>query len=125
MGDFKIKGTPQRKIANKTIWLKELAKDILEIMQSAIKILPMELTGDSNLANYFNKFGAYPFIMDQKKYEDLHNIFKKGFQKILERYPDDEEDLDHSLIIKGKVYPEYDSCGIYAGTDDIKLAKKL
>ena len=104
--------------------MEKLAKDNLEIMHPAIKILSIELTGYSTFANYFYEFGVYPFIMDQTKCKDLHNIFKKEFSKGLERYPDDEEDLHHVLLSKGKVYPIYDCYGIHAETDDIKLAKK-
>ena len=60
-----------------------------------------------NFENYFHKFGAYPFIMDQTKCKDLHNIFKKGSAKGLDKYPDDEDNLHHALIIKVKVYPGY------------------
>ena len=63
--------------------------------------------------------------MNQTKCNELHNIFKKGFTKGLERYPDGEDDLHHALIINGKVYPIYDSYGIHAGTDDTKFTKKL
>ena len=45
--------------------------------------------------------------------------------KDIERSPDDEEDLHHTLIINGKVYRGYDIYGTRTGTDDVKLAKKL
>ena len=125
MSNLKTKGTPQKKIAKKTIWLEKLAKDNLEIMHPAIEIHPMELAGNSNFPNYFYKFGTYPFIMNKTKCKYLHNISEKGFSKGLERYPDDEEHLYHALIINDKIYPGYDSYGIHARTDGIILAKKF
>ena len=50
---------------------------------------------------------------------------KKGFDVDLEKYPNDEDDLHHSLIIKGKAYPGYNGYGIHARMEDIKLAKKI
>ena len=66
---------------------------------------------DRNFKNYFHKFGAYPFSMDQMKCETLHCIFKAEFKKGLETYPDKENKLHHALIIKDKVYPGYHEYG--------------
>ena len=102
-----------------------IAKNNLEIMYPAITILPIELTKATYFKNYSHKFGTYPFIMDQKKCEDLHSIFKKGFTNGLDKYPDEGDNLNHALIINGKVYPGYNGYGIHEETKDIKLAKKL
>ena len=126
MINLKMKGTLyQKKIAAKIILMEKLAADNIEIMHQTITILPIELTRDENLKNYLHKFSAYLFIMDQTKYKDLHIIFKKRFKDGLDKYPNEEDELHHALIINGKVYLGYDGYGINEGTKDIKLAKKL
>ena len=97
--------------------MEKLAENNIEILHPAIKILPIELTRDLNLKNYFYKFGAYPFIMDQTKCTTLHIIFKKkGLKDGLEKYSIEENKLHRALTINGKIYLGYDGYGIHQGT---------
>ena len=48
---FTFKATPQKKIADKTMWLEKQVTTNQEVMYQAIKILPIELTIDLNFAN--------------------------------------------------------------------------
>ena len=59
------------------MWLEKQVKTNQEVMYQTIKILPIELASDLNFVNYFYKFGAYMFIMDQTRCDELQNTFKK------------------------------------------------
>ena len=125
MCDYTTTGTQLKKIANKIIWLEKRIKANGEVMHQAIKILPIESTTDLNFTNYFLKIGAYPFIMDQAMRDELHNIFKIGFEAGRQKYPDEDDELHHALIVNGKVYLGYKGYGIHTGTNGIKLARSL
>ena len=53
--------------------------------------------------------------MNQTKFKDLYSIFKIEFADGLDKFPDEEDDLHHILIISGKVYLIYDGYGIHKG----------
>ena len=90
------------------------------MMHLAIKIIPIELTLDRNFKNYFHKYEAYQFSIDQLKCELLHGIFKAEFTKGLETYPNEENKLHHALIMKDNVYLGYNGYGIHQASQDIK-----
>ena len=85
----------------------------------------MELTLDRNFKNYFHEYGAYQFSIDQLKCETLHGIFKVAFTKSWETYPNKENKLYHTLIIKDKIHLGYDGYEIHKRLQDIKEARKL
>ena len=85
----------------------------------------MELTENPNFWNYFCKFGAYTFIMNETKYNELHDIFKTGFEAGLKNYPDVDHKLHYTVIISGKEYLGYKDYGIHTGKNDTKLAQNL
>ena len=82
----------------------------------------MELTKDPNFRNYFYKFEAYPFRMNEIRCNKIHNIFKIGFKAGLQKYPNINDKLHHAWIINRKEYPGYEGYGIQAGTNSIKIA---
>ena len=63
--------------------------------------------------------------MNEARCNELHNIFKTGFEAGLENYPDMDHKLHYALIINGKEYPGYEDYRICIGTNNIKLTQNL
>ena len=47
-----------------------------EVIHQAINILTIELAKDPYFRYYFYTSGAYPFMMNETKYNEIYNIFK-------------------------------------------------
>ncbi len=105
--------------------LEEMENDNLQMMNNVVKILPKELAERPNYRYYLLKYKAYTFFMDQSKCKHLCKIFNDGFVAGLKEYYNDTHKYHHSLIIRKKVYPEYDGCGIHQGSKNDKTARKL
>ena len=91
------------------------------MMNQAIDILHMELTEDSNSWNYFYKFEAYTFTMNEAACTELYDIFMTRFKAGLKKFLDVDHKLHYALIIKRKEHPRYEGYEIHAGANDTKL----